>query len=47
MEDTKMAKKYSFKDNNQIKAKKANNKLDYYLRTPAGEELYLFTRDYS
>ena len=47
MEDMHMAKKYSFKDNNKIKAKKANNKLDYYLRTPAGEELYLFTRDYS
>lgn len=28
-------------------AKKAHNKLDYYLRTPADDELYLFTREYS
>lgn len=42
-----MAKKYSFKNNITITAKKANEKLDYYLRTPVGEELYLFTRKYS
>lgn len=43
-----MAKKYAVKNNNTIMAKKAhNNKLDYYLRTPAGDELYLFTRKYS
>lgn len=42
-----MAKKYAVKNNNTIVAKKANNKLDYYLRTPAGKELYLFTRGYS
>lgn len=42
-----MAKKYSFKNNIIITAKKVNNKLDYYLRTPIHEELYLFTRKYS
>lgn len=42
-----MAKKYSLKNNITITAKKENNKLDYYLRTPIGEELYLFTRKYS
>ena len=35
------------KNNSTIMAKKAHNKLDYYLRTPAGEDLYLFTREYS
>lgn len=42
-----MAKNYSVKNNNTIIAKKAYNKLDYYLRTHAGDELYLFTREYS
>ena len=42
-----MARKYAVKNNNMIMAKKAHGKLDYYLRTPAGEELYLFTREYS
>ena len=42
-----MAKKYAVKNNSTIMAKKAHNKLDYYLRTPAGEDLYLFTREYS
>lgn len=42
-----MTKKYTVKNNNTILAKKAHNKLDYYLRTPAGDELYLFTREYS
>lgn len=42
-----MAKKYAVKNNNTIVAKKAHNKLDYYLRTHSGEELYLFTREYS
>ena len=30
-----MAKKYAVKNNSTIMAKKAHNKLDYYLRTPA------------
>ena len=34
-----MAKKYAVKNNSTIMAKKAHNKLDYYLRTPAGEDL--------
>ena len=42
-----MAKRVSLKNNNLIMAKKANNKLDYYLKTQAGEELYLFTKNYS
>ena len=42
-----MAKKYAVKNNSTIMAKKAHNKLDYYLRTPAGEDLYLFTREYA
>ncbi|MBC3803559.1 hypothetical protein GH808_03795 [Acetobacterium fimetarium] len=42
-----MAKKYSVRTNNTILAKMANNKLDYYLRTHNGDELYLFTREYS
>ena len=43
-----MAKKYSLKNNTTIKAMKANDrKLDYYLRTPGGEEIYLFTKEYS
>ncbi|MBO5352963.1 MAG: hypothetical protein J6A77_06655 [Lachnospiraceae bacterium] len=42
-----MAKKYSLKNSTTITAKKANNKLDYYLRTLSGEEIYLFTREYS
>lgn len=42
-----MAKKYSVGNNNSILARMANNKLDYYLRTPKGDELYLFTRNYS
>ena len=42
-----MAKKYEVKNNSTIIAKKAHNKLDYYLRTPAGVELYLFTRNFS
>ncbi|MDY3121452.1 MAG: hypothetical protein SOW26_02820 [Suipraeoptans intestinalis] len=46
-EVTSMAKKYSVKNSNTIMARKANNKLDYYLRTSTGEELYLFTREYS
>ena len=31
-----MTKKYTVKNNNTILVKKAHNKLDYYLRTPAG-----------
>ena len=31
----------------RIVAKKAHNKLNYYLGTPAGDESYLFTREYS
>jgi len=46
-EERIMAKNYSVKNNNTIIAKKAYNKLDYYLRTHAGDELYLFTREYS
>lgn len=42
-----MAKRYSVKNSNAIIAKKKNRKLNYYLRTLAGEELYLFTRRYS
>lgn len=42
-----MAKKYSLKNSTTIIAKKANNKLDYYLRTQAGGEFYLFTKEYS
>lgn len=42
-----MAKKYSLKNNLTIRAKKGNDKLDYYLKTPAGEEYYLFTKGYS
>ncbi len=42
-----MAKKYSLKNSNMITAKRNDNKLDYYLRTPAGEEFYLFTKKYS
>lgn len=42
-----MAKRYSVKNNITIIARKANHKLDYYLRIPTREELYLFTREYS
>ncbi len=42
-----MARRYSVKSNYMIVAKKANNNLDYYLKTPTGEILYLFTRAYS
>ncbi len=42
-----MAKRYSLKNSNTIMARKANNKLDYYLWTPTGKKLYLFTREYS
>lgn len=42
-----MARKVSLKNNNLIMPKKANNKLDYYLKTQTGEELYLFTNNYS
>lgn len=43
----RMAKKCYVKNNNFIMARKGNNKLDYYLITPEGSELYLFTREYS
>ena len=42
-----MVKKYVVNNNNTIIAKREHNKLDYYLRTHAGDELYLFTREYS
>jgi hypothetical protein len=47
MEVKNMTKKHSVKNNYFILAKKGNNKLDYYLRTPDRNELYLFTRRYS
>ena len=42
-----MAKKYLVKNSNVLVAKKSRNKLNYYLKTLGGEELYLLTRDYS
>lgn len=42
-----MAKKYLVKNSNVLVAKKSRNKLNYYLKTLGGEELYLFTREYS
>lgn len=40
MEEQIMVKKYAVKNNNTIIAKKAHNKLDYYLRSLAGDDGY-------
>ena len=42
-----MSKKYSVKNSYSIVAKKKARQLDFYVRSHAGEEFYLFTRKYS